>query len=231
MTTLRVVRPASRREWFAFSWHSATFAAATVGLIWRLYLSAIGYDDVAGPDGTDPTAFTRIVRYFSFFTIESNIFVAVTIAALVLNIRHDGPLWRIVRVAGLYGIAVTGVIYALLLRDTSDLHGQAIITNALLHYWVPPMAVLGWLLFGPWPRIDKRTLRLSLIWPAVYVVYTLIHGAISKWYPYPFVNVNTHGYPRTIINGALIMVFLILLGLAMMWLDRRLTPSPQQEQV
>ena len=166
MTTLRVVRPRSRYEWLAFSWHFATFAVAATGVLWRLYLSAIGYDDEPGPDGAYPSALTRVIRYFSFFTIESNIFVVAAIALLVMNVHYDGKLWRVVRIAGLYGIAVTGVIYALLLRDTSHLHGQAVVTNALLHYFAPPMAVLGWLLFGPWPRIDTRTLWVSMIWPA-----------------------------------------------------------------
>ena len=42
---------------------------------------------------------------------------------------------------------------------------------------------LGWLLFGPRPRIDDNTLVLSLIWPALYVGYSFAHGAVSHWFP------------------------------------------------
>ena len=61
-----------------------------------------------------------------------------------------------------FGIAVTGVM------DSPCCAGggvteSAAITNALLHYVVPVMAMLGWFLLGPRPRIGENVLMFSLI--------------------------------------------------------------------
>lgn len=39
--------------------------------------------------------------------------------------------------------------------------------------------------FGPRPRIEVRTIALAMLWPVAWIVYILIYGAITKWYPYP----------------------------------------------
>ena len=51
---------------------------------------------------------TRLVRLFSFFTIQSNLFVLFTSLALALNIFRDGKLWRVLRLDALLGIIITG---------------------------------------------------------------------------------------------------------------------------
>src|SRR2546423_843986 len=66
-------------------------------------------------------------------------------------------------------------------------------TNAVVHYVMPIGIVLGWLLFGPRPRIDLRVVGWALAWPVAWLGYTLVRGAIWHWYPYPFLDVPTHG--------------------------------------
>ena len=47
---------------------------------------------------------------------------------------------------------------------------------------------------------------------------------LDGWYPYPFVDVTTHGYARVILNGALVLVVLAIVT-TLFWLgDRRLPP-------
>jgi hypothetical protein len=57
----------------------------------------------------------RLLRVASFFTIQSNVLVAVTSAQLSLSPARDGRVWRILRLDALVGIAVTGVVYATVL--------------------------------------------------------------------------------------------------------------------
>ncbi len=210
----------------ARAWHAATFAAICVGLIWQLVLIFQGVNVLVQPNGGLPSIATRTLRFFSYFTVQSNILVAATAAILVLRPFSDGRLWRVIRLQALFGITVTGVVYSTLLRGVVDLHGAAAVTNALVHYVAPVMAVIGWLLFGPRPRIDENTLAASLLWPALYVVYTLAHGAASDWYPYPFVDVATHGYVTVLRNGVGLNVLLVGVGALFMWADHRLPPSP-----
>lgn len=214
------VWPAIRRG--ARAWHAVTSAAVLVGLVWQLVLVVQGVNVLVDSSGTLPPVTTRVIRFFSFFTVESNILVGVTAATLALRPDRDSRGWRVLRLQALFGIAVTGVVYTSLLRGVVDLRGAAAVTNALLHYVAPVMALLGWLVFGPRPRIDADTLAVSLVWPALYVAYTFAHGAVSHWYPYPFVDVNVLGYRTVLRNGVGIIVLLLGVGAVLHWLDRRL---------
>jgi hypothetical protein len=219
----------ARLDRLAPAWHLITATAVLTGLIWQLVLIIQGVNVLVEPNGTLPSIATRVVRYFSYFTVQSNILVAVTAATLMLRPHHDSRLWRVLRLEALFGITVTGVVYTTLLRGVVDLHGASAITNALVHYVAPLMAVIGWLLFGPRPRITENTLIVSLVWPALYVGYTLAHGAASNWYPYPFVDVNTHGYITVIRNGLGLNLLLVGIGVLFMWLDHRMPRAPAEK--
>jgi hypothetical protein len=169
-----------------------------------------------------PTA-NRVLRVLSFFTIQSNILSGVTSAQLARNPNRDGPVWRAVRLASLFGSTVTGIVYSTVLAKVHEPHRwREASTNNVFHYVVPIMMALGWLLFGPRPRIEVRTTALAMLWPVAGIVYILIYGAITKWYPYPFLDVTTHGYGRVIVNAvAVVAVLFVVTGLY--WLgDRRL---------
>jgi hypothetical protein len=51
-------------------------------------------------------------------------------------------------------------------------------------------------------------LLLALVWPALYIGWTLVHGAASSWYPYPFIDVADLGYPTALRNGVGMVVLL-----------------------
>jgi hypothetical protein len=165
----------------------------------------------------------RILRVLSFFTVQSNILSGVVSAQLAMDPRRNGPIWRAVRLAALLGITVTGIVYTTVLARIHEPHGwQETSTNAAVHYVVPIMMVLGWLLFGPRRRIERRTMALAIVWPVGWAVYIVIYGAITRWYPYPFVDVVTHGYGRVLLN-ALAVVVVLSAAAGLYWYgDRRL---------
>lgn len=171
-------------------------------------------------------AFGRVVRVLSFFTIQSNLLCGFVALTLTLDPRRDGPIWRAVRLASLFGIAVTGIIYSAILADTHQPSGFAeILVNTIVHYIVPIAVVLGWFLFGPRPRIERRTVVLSLAFPVLWIAYTLVRGAIVHWYPYPFADVDALGYGRVAVNGVLIVALLGLVASAFAYGDQRLRPT------
>ncbi len=164
---------------------------------------------------------TRVIRFFSFFTVESNILVVAGAATLAANASRDGRWWRVLRLDGLIGIAVTGIIYSSVLAGLQSLTGWEKATDVALHYVSPIAAVVGWLVFGPRPRIDVPTMQLALIWPVAWLGYTLVHGELTSWYPYPFVNVGEHGYGRVVLNCVVVTAVLGVLVLAASLVDRR----------
>ncbi len=60
------------------------------------------------------------------------------------------------------------------------------------------------------------------IYPIGWLVYTLVRGAIVDWYPYPFLDVGLHGYPRALLACAAVAVLLLALTWAAIKLDPRL---------
>ena len=169
----------------------------------------------------------RLLRVLSFFTIQSNLIVGWTSAQLALRPDRDGPAWRVVRLDGLFGIAVTGIVYSTVLAKIHEPKGwEQVSTNTAFHYVVPIMAVLGWLLFGPRPRVTLDVLRNALVWPVLYFGYTLIHGGITHWYPYPFVDVVSHGYSRVLLNALAVTGVLAAVAFVIGVIDKKLPPAP-----
>lgn len=216
----------------ARAWHSSIAVAVLVALVLQLWVAAgVPGSPAAHAVGTlagAPLA-GRVVRVLSFFTIQSNILSGVVSAQLARNGDRDGPVWRAVRLASLVGIIITGIIYATVLAAVHEPHGwKETFSNAVFHYLVPFMMVVGWLLFGPRPRIEARTIALSLLYPIAWVAYTLIDGAVTSWYPYPFLDVVSHGYATVLGNGALVVVVLgLVTGLYRLG-DRYLPVAPRQ---
>ncbi|MDT4938239.1 MAG: hypothetical protein QOG80_1910 [Pseudonocardiales bacterium] len=169
----------------------------------------------------------RLVRVLSFFTIQSNVLSAITSAQLALRPDRDRPVWRVVRLDAMLGITVTGIVYSTVLARIHEPKGwEQVSTNTAFHYLVPIMMVMGWLLFGPRPRIDATVMRWSLLWPVLWFSYTLVHGEMTRWYPYPFTDVATNGYSRVLVNAFLVTVVLGLVALLFGVGDRRMRRAP-----
>jgi hypothetical protein len=207
------------------SWNAATAVVIAVAIVAQLVLVVRG-SNVLVADEAPPSTGTRVVRFFSYFTVQSNLFVLGTSLALFVRPDRDGRVFRVLRLDALIGITVTGIIYVTLLRPIVDLHGAAALTDVAFHYAAPLLAVVGWLLFGPRPRVDETTQLASLLWPALYVGYTIAHGAATDWWPYPFVDADALGYAVVLRNG--VGICLLMLGVAATFrvADRRLPSRP-----
>lgn len=185
---------------------AALVADLTIGMVERGHSSA--------PLGT------HLIREYSFFTQQSNIVVLAAALTLVINPRRDGAIWRILRVDAVLGIVITGVVYPVFLAGSSHAIGAQFWINAGLHYVSPWATVVAWLVFGPRPRIDRRTILAALIWPLLWVGYTFLHGAMSGWYPYYFLDVGDIGYRGALNMVALLLVFGVVILLIMRLADR-----------
>jgi hypothetical protein len=170
----------------------------------------------------------RLGRLVSYFTIQSNLLVAIVTAQLARDPLRDGPAWRVLRLAAVAGITLTGVVHFLLLRPLLDLDGADWVADKLLHMVVPVLAVVGWALFGPRPRIERREIRLTLIWPLAWLAWTLAIGGTTGWYPYPFLDHREeHGTIGVVVTSVAITVFFVLLLALARYVDQRAQPAPQ----
>lgn len=192
----------------------AAFVAAA--LLLRLGLTIFDPDPAPG----DPNLLTRMIRFVSYFTIESNFAVLLASLAVVTDKALGEPWMRALRLASLIGITVTGIVYVTILAGDSDLTGWSSVANYMLHYIAPPLTIVVWLAVGPWPGFAWADLARALIWPLLWIVYTLIHGAIAEWYPYPFIDVIVKGYGKVTVSIIFITIFAVVLGSAFVVIDR-----------
>jgi hypothetical protein len=216
----------------ARGWHAAiaifVFAAIAIQVVIAMRVTGNPHEVGTGLL-RGSSLFGRIIRVFSFFTILSNLLCGIVSAQLAARPDRDGPIWRVVRLAALFGITVTGIVYSTVLAQVHQPNGLSeTLVNALVHFVVPIMMIVGWLAFGPRPRIDAGTVLWSLLFPALWMLYTLVRGAIWKWYPYPFVDVTTHGYARVAFNAILVVLVLAAVAALFALGDRWMPPAPAQ---
>ena len=206
-------------------WHLLTAVVTWAALLLQLALVLQGAH-VLDEINPEPLG-TRMIRFFSYFTILSNLLVALTATTLVLGQDSYPTWWRVLRLNAIVSIAVTGLVHWFLLRPLLDLSGASYVADKMLHVIVPLLAVIGWGVFGPRGKSDMSLLVPSLIYPIGWLVYTLIHGAASDWYPYPFLDVNRHGYGGALLACAGVAVLLLGLTWATITLDPRLPGGRQ----
>ena len=211
-------------ERLARAFFGATSLIVTFALILQLGLS-IADDPDAGYFASTPD---RIVNFFSFFTVWSNIGVAVTTGMLALRLDRRSTAFRVLRLDALVAIAVTGVVFHLTRAQLQELTGWPAFADFLLHTASPILAVLGWLAFGPRGALSPRVVLLAVIAPVVWIAYALTRGALVRdrfgndYYAYPFMNVQEHGYPVVLGNVSLVALLFLAISAGALALDRRL---------
>lgn len=202
----------------------ATSLVVTAGLVLQLVLSITAESGTGSFESTP----ARIVNFFSFFTVLSNITVAVTTGMLAIRLDRRSALFRTLRLDGVIAIAVTGVVFHLTLAQLQELTGWDALADGILHTASPILAVLGWLLVGPRGHLTPRIVRLAVIAPVCWLAYALVRGALVQdrygddYYPYPFLDVQQHGYPVVLVNAAIVAVLFLVLSYGALALDRRL---------
>jgi len=200
---------------------AVTWAAVLLQLVLVVQGSAILVED--DPPGLG----TRITRFFAYFTIQSNLLVAVVSTALAREPALDRPAWRVVRLAGLVGITVTGIVHFFLLRPLLDLDGADWVADKMLHMVVPVLALAAWAWVGPRPRFAVREAAYALCWPLAWLAWTLVVGRVDGWVPYPFLDAEVEGWGAVAVVSVGIMVLFLLLFAVFGWLDRKLSPAPR----
>jgi hypothetical protein len=199
----------------------ALAALAGVGL-------EVGRALVDGP-GDAGTMTERLVRLFSYFTIQSNLLVAAASALLAARPARTGRVLAVLHLDALLCIAVTGVVYhAVLAEQSLALTPSGALANLLLHTVTPVGAWLVWLLVGPRPRFGGSTVAWSLAYPLAWIGYTFARGAATGWYPYPFLDVDAIGVATAARNTALVAVTFVVLAVVVRGVERVLpaTPAP-----
>lgn len=164
-------------------------------------------------------------EYFSYFTIQSgliNIVVLLVGGAMALRMRRDTVLYTAVRMSTVAYAIVTAGVYNLLLRGVPYEGFQGLQwPNEVLHVWVPIVIVLDWLLSPGRPALPWSALRIPIIYPVLWLVFTLLRGAFTATYPYPFIDPATAGWGSVVAYIAGLSVFILGIGALCIVYSRR----------
>jgi hypothetical protein len=164
-----------------------------------------------------------IVNFVSFFTIESNLLASVVFLLCGLAALRGDSIGRyaMVRGAAATYMVTTGITYTLLLRGLEDsLNTTLPWVNTVLHYLMPAVVLADWLLLPPERGIDARRAMWWLVFPLAYAVYSLVRGPSADFYPYPFINVDLHGYPRVLVTCVIVGIAVAVIASGLAWYSR-----------
>jgi hypothetical protein len=165
----------------------------------------------------------RLIDYFSFFTIETNLLVALGLTIFCARPQSEqfltGPS---VRSALVVYIIIVGVVYAVLLRNLWHPQGVRLLADMVLHDAIPFLYPFYWLAFLP-----KGSLRWSdpvwwLVFPVLYFLYSMLRGAAFGIYLYPFFDVAQLGFARVSMNGIGLLAGFFALGVILTAIDHAL---------
>lgn len=160
------------------------------------------------------TTAVAIWRYFGYFTILTNLLVAVTLSRVAIGRTPGGSSPRPSVLAGvMLTIAIVGVVYEGVLSGTVPAMGPFWwLADRTLHYAVPATVVLWWLAFAPKHGLTRADPPRWLAFPVAYFAYSLVRGAVDGWYPYFFIDVGLLGYGRALLNAAVLTVIMLVAG-------------------
>lgn len=171
--------------------------SAWLGVLLNLYLILTQTSSAYSTD-------MLVANFFSYFTIQSNIIVALVATGWLYNKSFFGRYQKLFVLGGLINITITFVVVALVLSKLQSLDGLALVADNFVHIYTPILYVGYWLLFVQKTKIAFKYMLLWLAYPIGYLIYTLIRGSMVNWYPYPFVNGQVLSVPELARNIVLL---------------------------
>ena len=156
-----------------------------------------------------------VVRFFSYFTIQTNILVGICFTFLSLMPKSKwGQFFKstkTITAITLY-ILIVGLVYNFILRFQWQPQGLAKVADELLHSLNPLLMLLYWLFFANKKELEFKFIFSWLIFPALYLIYTLIRGHFFHFYPYPFMDINVLGLHAVMLNSIFMLIAFLAVG-------------------
>lgn len=174
------------------------------------------------------TYLSEIIRFLSYMTIWTNILVTLTFTfSLIAKKSKLGRFLSspIMETGTMLYITVVGISYHFLLSHIWAPVGLQKVADVSLHYFVPAIYIVYWFLFVKKGEQQYSNSYKWLLYPLVYLIYALIHGAIVNTYAYPFIDVNEHGYGIVLRNSLFLGVAYFIVGVILVFIDKVMAKS------
>lgn len=197
---------------FSFWWRAATLVAGFFGML-------------LGP------------REFAYFTVQTNILTMIYLGVTLWWMLHhrtlDAPAPR-VRGAVVVALTITMLVSHVMLNNWANpippmfqsdpaaaLDAQSIF---LVHYVVPVMMLVDWVVGRPHGTIRASDLWRIGIFPVAYGLLMIARGAlfpvVNDRYPYPFLDPSENGWGWVVGQLATLVVIVVVISTLVWLLDR-----------
>lgn len=157
-----------------------------------------------------------LVSFFSYFTILGNLFASIVFIVSAVRLargQQSSTTDTAIRGAAVVYMVFIGIVFSTLLRDV-DLGALLPWVNFVHHYLMPVVVILDWILWPPQRRLPWSVVGWWMVFPAVYVVFSLIRGAVTGIYPYPFFNPEASGgYGGVALYCAIMLIAFVALAI------------------
>lgn len=164
--------------------------------------------------------FDTIVRFFTFFTILSNILVTMCFTSNLFNFSSLFKSYKVQTAIAVY-ISIVAIVYNIILRFIWEPTGLQRIVDELLHVVNPIVFVIFWYMARNKISISYKFILKILAFPLVYLFTVLLIGNYSNHYPYPFLDINTIGYTSVVINSIGISLAFVLVSILFLFISNR----------
>ena len=172
----------------------------------------------------------RPTEYFAYFSITSAIFaglVLVVSGLVLLRGKSESERLNVIRLIAVVSMIIVGVVYHALLGDSAldprDIgYDWPRIPNAIIHTYAPILIVVDYLFSLKGPRPKLRKALWVVVYPLVWLSFSLVRGLSDGWWPYWFINPGSEGGVVgmltyiVIIAVAFIVLGFIVLGLRLL---------------
>lgn len=154
-----------------------------------------------------------LIRFFTFFTILSNILVALVFTAewLQPNLLKFFAKSNTQVAVAVY-IFVVGFVYNTILRFIWQPKGWDKVADELLHLVLPIAYILYWYFKFSKQTINYKSIFGWLLFPMIYIFVVMIRGYFSNYYPYPFLNVSDLGIEQVLWNSIYMTLFFVIVS-------------------
>ena len=163
----------------------------------------------------------RPFEYFAYFSIVTAIFAGALL--LVVGVRalrnlEEGKRLEIARLSLTVAMVVVGVVYHALLSDVANDvrdgdYVWPVFPNEFIHTYAPILIVLEYLVSQKTFNIRLRAALWVAVFPLVWLMFSVIRGSITNWWPYWFINPNGEaGFIGMLSYIGAITAFFLTLG-------------------
>lgn len=168
-------------------------------------------------------------EYFAYFSIVTAIVAGgfLVVAGLgLLRARPDTKWVEISRLSLSVAMIVVGVVYHALLADApGDVRDGdyvwPVLPNEVIHTYGPILIAIDYLLSHKAFRIKIRAALWVAVFPLTWLVFSVIRGLATNWWPYWFINPNEEGGISGMLTYiAAITVFFLILGFLVLGIKR-----------